>query len=101
MPSQLSEEELLALRLGKLARDLVAHPCWEAFSAGVRDVQTFYTVRALAKGETEFEKGAVFGLSLVLRLPHDTIETRDEVLAAHRDYEEEVGLSVSPKEQAP
>ena len=70
----LSEPERDAVRYGALAEELKAHPGWSAYVHAVSELRLVYLPQALAKGMTDYEKGAIFAMDLVLTCLDATIE---------------------------
>src|SRR5215471_15770517 len=77
----LSEEEREHVRLGALAKELKEHSGWSAYLAAVGDLRRVYLPQALARGDSDFEKGAIFAIDLVLTCLDATIERREELLS--------------------
>lgn len=97
-PDEVTDEEREILQSGKLAEELLAHRAWKAYEEGMSIVRANVQVRANGRGDTDFEKGTLEGLNLALRLPSDTLETRNELLRdfALRGMDEE-GKPISQK----
>ena len=80
----LSESERDAVRAGNLAEQMKQSPWWPVFLASLDAQKEIWLRDALRKGETDFEKGAVYAFDLVRAAPDATIERRDELLARER-----------------
>jgi len=80
----LSEPERDAVRYGALAEELKAHPGWSAYVHAVSELRLVYLPQALAKGMTDYEKGAIFAMDLVLTCLDATIDRRKELLERER-----------------
>jgi hypothetical protein len=80
----LSDEERDFVRLGALAEELKKHDGWSAYVRAVAMLRESYVPRALARGDSDYEKGAVFAMDLVLTCLDATIERRKELLERER-----------------
>ena len=102
----LTSDESEEVRLGGLAIELMGHPGWLAYSKAVENLKRVYAAQALTRGDTNFEKGAVYAIDLVMTCLDATIDRRKELLAreaslrATRREDEESGPEVMGEAQA-
>ena len=80
----LTDEERESVRLGALAKELKAHAGWVAYTKAVEDLRRVYLPQAMKRGDSDFEKGAVYAIDLVLTCLDATIERRDELIERER-----------------
>lgn len=76
----LSEEDEQTLRWGKAAQELLDTAVWKKFSEQLEEIRTQQIAVALQPGLTDYAKGAVYGISLCLNAPRDTVQARLELL---------------------
>lgn len=89
----LSDEEKHKIVSGRMAEKLVKLPEWELFDRDVREMIRLWENSALQRGETNFEKGAVFGMKLLINAPSEMIAEMKELVkreAATEDSESEI-----------
>jgi hypothetical protein len=99
----LSDSERAIVHDGALAKRLLEYEEWMAFVRAVGELKGTMVARSLQKGDTDFEKGAVFAIDLVMGAPRNTIEERERLLAreaslseSEREGTKEVKSEVSP-----
>ena len=83
----LSEDERAAVKMGGIAKKLIEYPEWTFFEESIKMLRATYGRLAVQRGETEFEKGALFAIDLVLQSPQDTIDERKRLLDREKNQQ--------------
>lgn len=78
----LTEAERATVAAGHKMERLLASADFQAWMTALEEYIAGWQVLALAKGETEFEKGTVNGLHLARSVANDTVEEMKRLLAA-------------------
>jgi hypothetical protein len=76
-----SKDEQDIVDSGIHSRQLLESPAWVAFAAALEEVKRMRIQLALQNGNTDYLKGEVSGIGLVLETPGKIIEAMEEILA--------------------
>lgn len=83
-----TEDDDKTVKFGRLLEELIKHPAWTSYDIAIQDLQESRTRLAMQVGDTDYHKGAVYGLGLALLAPKVTIEHMKEILEAERQAKE-------------